>query len=420
MEEIDAAELAGDDPAMEYVPPHAGDSMDILTRIGQAFRYEDLVAGSEFVCTRRPAGSGRNAAHALPNEEGHRQAAEMPAVPAASSAPPRQPGHRLRPDGAGVRASSLAFHAWCQGVPIDGGGETPPGLVGARRVRRRIPTPAGRATSPRVTEPPPRSAGRLYFTVYPRPSRQAPAAFLNVSIACWFAWVACWAPAWAACASADSRPPPAHSAGDRADGGTLARVSGDRADGDSRDGALGRAVDRRALRLLGGLLLRGLRRGVGVHGPGARGQAGVGLGPGGAGRLVGLLLVGGLALRRVDEEAQLREGGLGGGRRRRRDGLRGEWAGVRAMTSAAAFLMVLLSLDGVADYLAMDWWKWTARHSPFLRTKTRVAPRPTGSDVNPALSVYVPSPTARHEGDVGRERRIRLERISVCCFSSIE
>jgi hypothetical protein len=49
VDEIDAAELAGDYPAVEYVPPHARFSMDILTRLGEAFRYEDLVAGSEVI-----------------------------------------------------------------------------------------------------------------------------------------------------------------------------------------------------------------------------------------------------------------------------------------------------------------------------------------------------------------------------------
>jgi hypothetical protein len=49
VDEIDAAELAGDYPAVEYVPPHARFSMDILTRLGEAFRYEDLVAGSEII-----------------------------------------------------------------------------------------------------------------------------------------------------------------------------------------------------------------------------------------------------------------------------------------------------------------------------------------------------------------------------------
>jgi hypothetical protein len=49
VDEIDPAELAGDFPAVEYVPPHARYSMDILTRLGEAFCYEDLVAGSEVV-----------------------------------------------------------------------------------------------------------------------------------------------------------------------------------------------------------------------------------------------------------------------------------------------------------------------------------------------------------------------------------
>jgi hypothetical protein len=49
LDEIDAAELAGEYPAVEYVPPHARFSMDILTRLGEAFRYEDLVAGSEVI-----------------------------------------------------------------------------------------------------------------------------------------------------------------------------------------------------------------------------------------------------------------------------------------------------------------------------------------------------------------------------------
>lgn len=47
VDEIDPAELAGEYPAVEYVPPHARFSMDILTRLGESFRYEDLVAGSE-------------------------------------------------------------------------------------------------------------------------------------------------------------------------------------------------------------------------------------------------------------------------------------------------------------------------------------------------------------------------------------
>lgn len=42
IEEIDADELAGAYPAMEYVPPHGRYSMDILTRLGEAFRFEDI------------------------------------------------------------------------------------------------------------------------------------------------------------------------------------------------------------------------------------------------------------------------------------------------------------------------------------------------------------------------------------------
>ena len=49
VEEIDPAELAGDYPALEYVPPHGRYSMDILTRLGEAFCYADLAAGSQIV-----------------------------------------------------------------------------------------------------------------------------------------------------------------------------------------------------------------------------------------------------------------------------------------------------------------------------------------------------------------------------------
>lgn len=47
VEEIDVDELAGDYPAVEYVPPHGRYSMDVLTRLGEAFRYEDVARGSE-------------------------------------------------------------------------------------------------------------------------------------------------------------------------------------------------------------------------------------------------------------------------------------------------------------------------------------------------------------------------------------
>ena len=49
VEEIDPQELAGDYPAVEYVPPHGRYSMDILTRLGEAFSWQDLVAGSDTI-----------------------------------------------------------------------------------------------------------------------------------------------------------------------------------------------------------------------------------------------------------------------------------------------------------------------------------------------------------------------------------
>jgi len=42
LDQISAEELAGDYPAVEYVPPHGRYSIDILTRLGEAFRYESL------------------------------------------------------------------------------------------------------------------------------------------------------------------------------------------------------------------------------------------------------------------------------------------------------------------------------------------------------------------------------------------
>lgn len=44
VDEITAADLAGDYPAIEYNPPHGRYSMDILARLGEAFRFEDLEA----------------------------------------------------------------------------------------------------------------------------------------------------------------------------------------------------------------------------------------------------------------------------------------------------------------------------------------------------------------------------------------
>ena len=47
IDEIDPQELAGRYPAVEYVPPHGRYSLDFLTRLGEAFSWEDLEAGSE-------------------------------------------------------------------------------------------------------------------------------------------------------------------------------------------------------------------------------------------------------------------------------------------------------------------------------------------------------------------------------------
>lgn len=42
VEQITADDLAGEYPAIEYTPPHGRFSLDILSRLGDAFRYEDL------------------------------------------------------------------------------------------------------------------------------------------------------------------------------------------------------------------------------------------------------------------------------------------------------------------------------------------------------------------------------------------
>jgi hypothetical protein len=42
VEQIVAADLAGEYPAIEYSPPHGRYSMDILSRLGEAFRYETI------------------------------------------------------------------------------------------------------------------------------------------------------------------------------------------------------------------------------------------------------------------------------------------------------------------------------------------------------------------------------------------
>src|SRR5687767_8116302 len=42
VDQITAEDLAGDYPAIEYVPPHGEYSIDLLSRLGEAFRYESL------------------------------------------------------------------------------------------------------------------------------------------------------------------------------------------------------------------------------------------------------------------------------------------------------------------------------------------------------------------------------------------
>jgi hypothetical protein len=42
IDEITADDLLGDYPAVQYVPPDGSFHVDILTRLGKAFRYEDL------------------------------------------------------------------------------------------------------------------------------------------------------------------------------------------------------------------------------------------------------------------------------------------------------------------------------------------------------------------------------------------
>lgn len=42
IDQIDAVELMGEYPAVEYVPPTGTFHIDILTRLGEAFRYRDI------------------------------------------------------------------------------------------------------------------------------------------------------------------------------------------------------------------------------------------------------------------------------------------------------------------------------------------------------------------------------------------
>lgn len=42
LEELSAEDLLGDYPAVQYVPPQGSFHLDLLTRLGEAFRFEDL------------------------------------------------------------------------------------------------------------------------------------------------------------------------------------------------------------------------------------------------------------------------------------------------------------------------------------------------------------------------------------------
>jgi hypothetical protein len=44
IEEIEAQDLLGEYPAVQYVPPEGTFYIDILTRLGEAFRYEDITS----------------------------------------------------------------------------------------------------------------------------------------------------------------------------------------------------------------------------------------------------------------------------------------------------------------------------------------------------------------------------------------
>ena len=49
VEQITASDLAGDYPAIEYVPPRGEYSLDILSRLGEAFRYETIESEDIFL-----------------------------------------------------------------------------------------------------------------------------------------------------------------------------------------------------------------------------------------------------------------------------------------------------------------------------------------------------------------------------------
>jgi hypothetical protein len=60
IDEIRAEDLCGDYPAVRYVPPDDGPPMDILTRLGERFRFADLASerydvDGQPVCVATPA-----------------------------------------------------------------------------------------------------------------------------------------------------------------------------------------------------------------------------------------------------------------------------------------------------------------------------------------------------------------------------
>lgn len=44
IDEIDSADLLGEYPAVQYIPPAGGFHIDILTRLGEAYSFEDLTS----------------------------------------------------------------------------------------------------------------------------------------------------------------------------------------------------------------------------------------------------------------------------------------------------------------------------------------------------------------------------------------
>lgn len=44
IDQVSSADLEGDYPAVQYTPPHGRYSMDFLSRLGEAFRFEDIEA----------------------------------------------------------------------------------------------------------------------------------------------------------------------------------------------------------------------------------------------------------------------------------------------------------------------------------------------------------------------------------------